>query len=168
MSWGKRKSRSYIPRCCDFDTCVRFGSIFFLSVDCLASMNTCSFSLQCIDRMGTRESKWRQNAPCTQERGQHEGLGLKLLLNRAEGNTRDKNCAHRHEKSLRAGAVLDSLVWGYFKRWSIWGNLVFFLLPFCYSESCLDTGKAELMRHILNVPWFVVGLSCSETGLLDD
>lgn len=45
---------------------------------------------------------------------------------------------------------------------------MFFLLPFCYSESCLDTGKAELMRHILNVPWFVVGLSCSETGLLDD
>lgn len=135
MSGVEKKSRSCIPCCCDFYTCVLFGSIFFLSVDCLASMNTWSlFSLRCIDRMGTGESKWRQKAPCTQERSQHKGLGLKLLLNRAEGNTRDEDRAHGHEKSqggvfLRAGAVPDLLVWGYFKRWGIWGNLVGFFSP---------------------------------------
>lgn len=92
-----------------------------------------SFSLQCVDRMGTRERKWRQRAPCMHEKSQ-QGLivlggrqGLKLLLNTtwAEGNTRDKDHAHRHEKSqggifLRVGAVeaaiLYTLVCGYFKR----------------------------------------------------
>lgn len=64
-------------------------------------------------------------------------------------------------------AILDAGVWVREKMKRLGESCVFFL-PFCYSELCLDMGKAELMRQIPNVFWFIVVLSSSKTGLLDD
>lgn len=50
----------------------------------------------------------------------------------------------------------------------VFGKSCVFLLPFCYSELCLDTVKAVLMRQVPNVSWFTVVLSSSKMGLLDD
>lgn len=148
-------------------TCILFGSMLLIVVDCLASSNICSLS------PSSAWTEWEQGRgnggkeppACMRKAGKKDSLlggsqGLKLLLNTtwAEGNTKDKDHAHRHEKSqcgifLRVGAVeaaiLYILVCGYFKRRSIWEVLCFspplllFRVVFGYCKRCIYEASSK-------------------------
>jgi len=81
---------------------------------------------------------------------ERQGLNLVLSTTWPEGNTRNRDHAHRHEKSQggifqRVGAVeaaiLYILLCGHFKRSSIWGSLVFFSSPSAIQNCVWILGK---------------------------
>lgn len=151
-----KNSRSCIPHSCEFTPA------FCLAASYLSLLIVWSLSPSSAQTEWKRKRGNGGTAPCMHEKSQQERLrilrgrqGPKLLLSTTctEGNKGDRDLVHRHKKSQggvfpRVGAVEAAVLYtlGILKD-----EALCFSHLFCYSQFCLDTGKAELMRQIPNV-----------------